>query len=109
MNEVEEKLQNTVDEANSWYLANRLAINTSKSNTMLIGTGPRLCNTDRTLDITIDGTHLELAASARYLGKNIDNTLNWGNQVQAVCKNLSFQIFKDFPYTYAEGATVADI
>ena len=48
LHEVEEKLQNIVDEANDWYVANRLAINTSKSNTMLIGTGQRLSDTDGT-------------------------------------------------------------
>ena len=61
---------------------------------MLIGIGQRLSDTDGTQDITIDGTSLELVSCVKYLGINIDNTLNWGNQVQAICKNLFYQISK---------------
>ena len=49
-----------------WYVANRLSINTSKSNTMLIGTRQRLSDTDMVLDVSINNSNLEQVQSVRY-------------------------------------------
>ena len=87
LNEVQLKLQSSVDNALVWLNNNRLLVNSSKSKCMLIGTRQRLANSS--LLIHINGTFLENCEYTKLLGLYIDSNLTWNKHVDFLCKKLS--------------------
>ena len=69
-----------------WFSANRLFVNTSKSNSILIGS-KQLLNS-RSLNIKINNIQLEQVSSIKLLGVYIDNNLTWSSQVEYLVNKL---------------------
>ena len=88
-NEVQLKLQSSVDNALVWLNKNRLLVNSSKSTCMLIGTRQRLASSS--LLIHINGTFLENCEYTKLLTLyiHLDKTLTWNKHVDFLCKKLS--------------------
>ena len=88
--EVEGKLQLCVTQLNDWYKNNKLCVNISKSEVMLLSS--RRKNVSDCLDITIDGTNLNYVECANYLGMRIDNHLLWDEYVNKLCGNVAAKL-----------------
>ena len=86
--EVNSKLQQCIDTVNDWYLKNKLTINTSKSNVMVISSRPK---TDHklSLSILVGNNKLPQVTHVKYLGIIIDNNLPWHVHIEHLCKKVN--------------------
>ena len=76
-----------------WYELNKLVINTSKSNVMLLTTRQMLSHmTDTDLNVHIGNHELLQCNNIKYLGVDIDNVLSWDIQTDSISKKLVFII-----------------
>ena len=89
--ELENKL-NT--ELNYLYdlLTNKLTLNISKTEYMIIGTSQRLSNNTESPTIRIGGSDLKRVSVTKSLGILIDENLNWKPQVENISKKVSQRI-----------------
>ena len=67
-------LNNTLSDVSEWYKANRLVLNVSKSNSMLIGSNAN-CNAND-FNVSLNGNQLICNETTKYLGLYIDDHLN---------------------------------
>ena len=84
-------LQQEVNSVSQWFDDNKLALNISKCNTMLIGSAPRI-STDafsETLGISMHNELIENTDEYCYLGLTVDSCLRWENHILKLCKKLS--------------------
>ena len=72
----------------TWFSANKLVINLSKTNCMLFSNK----RGNSRLSITIDNITLEEKDIITFLGVNIDNKLNWKSHIQHICNKISKSI-----------------
>ena len=89
INVVNKELQ----EVNNWFKANKLSVNASKTNFMILGT-PHMTST-RTredLNVTLDNTALERVKFTKFLGVLIDECLTWKNHINCISKTISRNI-----------------
>ena len=70
-------MQKCVDDIQEWYEQNKLVINRSKSNVMLVTTRQMFYHmVDKELNVLIDNQKLLQCTSMTYLGVEIDNTFS---------------------------------
>jgi exonuclease III len=91
--EVTEKLQKCLHGVQVWYNRNKLKINATKSNIMLLGTPQRLkfMNQDEFI-ISFDGVFLKRENCVKYLGVTIDSNLSWDQHISIMCKTIAHKI-----------------
>ena len=86
-------IQKCVTDVHEWYELNKLVINTSKSNVMLLTTRQMLSHmTDTDLNVHIGNHELLQRNNIKYLGVDIDNVLSWDIQTDSISKKLVFII-----------------
>ena len=89
--ELSSNMQKCVVDICEWYDKNKLIINRSKSNIMLVSTKQKLSRLDETdLDVYIGDHKLLQCNELSYLGVKIDCSLAWDTQTDIVCKKLVF-------------------
>ena len=89
--ELRSNMQKCVVDICEWYEQNKLIINRSKSNIMLVSTKQKLSRLDETdLDVYIGDHKLLQCNEISYLGIKIDCTLAWDTQTDIVCTKLVF-------------------
>ena len=77
-----------------WLLANKLSLNVSKSNFLIIN--PHQKKIDKPIALHIDNERLEQKDCAKYLGVIIDKQLNWKQHI----KQLNIKISKSIGLLY---------
>ena len=93
--ELKYNIQKCVTDVHEWYESNKLVINTSKSNVMLLTTRQMLSNMrDTALNVFIGNHKLPQCNSIKYLGVDIDNVLSWNLQTDSISKKLVFYDFQ---------------
>ena len=91
--ELKTNIQKCVTDVHEWYESNKLVINTSKSNVMLLTTRKMLSHmTDTDLNLHIGNHELLQCNNIKYLGVDIDNVLSWDIQTDSISKKLVFII-----------------
>ena len=84
-------MQKCVVDICEWYEKNRLIINRSKSNIMLVSNKQMAYRLDETdLDVYIGDHKLLQCNEINYLGVKIDCALSWDTQTDIVCTKLVF-------------------
>ena len=74
------------------YLAdNRLSLNATKTEFMIIGSKQRVKNFDQ-VDLNIQGQHIERVSQTKYLGVTIDSNITWSKHIETMYKRLSSKI-----------------
>ena len=89
--EASEKLQKDLDTLGGWCTSNMLSVNTKKSKVMLFGT-QRYIKSNQKPDLKLSNSKLEYVNHYKYLGVDLDETLNFKKHVQNVCKLASHKI-----------------
>ena len=82
-----EDLQCTIQ----WMRENKLSLNLSKTQCMLIGSAQKLAKC-RELKISVDNLSIETVQSAKLLGVYVDNCLSWKEHINYVSKKISRKI-----------------
>jgi hypothetical protein len=91
--QVTNQLQNIINGVNGWYEGNRLKVNPSKSEIILIGTKKKLQNVNAsTFIIDLNGTPMKNSEIVKYLGIMVDQHLSWSNEVSHLCKSVGYKL-----------------
>ena len=72
-----------------WLTANKLTLNASKTEFMLIGSRQRLSTFHNRSSLMIDGAPITHVTSMKSLGVHIDQTLSWNVHVENLCKKIA--------------------
>ncbi len=81
-----EQIMNTeLQKVSAWLLANKLSLNISKSNFLLISSR----KTDKSIKLKINSKDLKQENYTKYLGVIIDNNLNWKLHIKQINLKLS--------------------
>ena len=86
-------LQRCLRGVEGWYKANRLLVNTSKSNLMLIATEGKLKKIDKNkLNLLYGNLKLEYVSKIKYLGVTLESSLNWDAHIKTVVRTVAHKI-----------------
>ena len=89
VNVVNEELK----EVSNWFKANKLSVNASKTNYMVLGT-PHMTSVKvrKDLNVSLNNTTLERVRFTKFLGVLIDECLTWKQHIDCVSKTISRNI-----------------
>ena len=82
-----------LDKVSNWFKANKLSVNASKTNYMIMGT-PHMTSAEilQNINVLLDDTSLERVDYTKFLGVLIDENLTWKTHINCVSKTLSRNI-----------------
>ena len=92
LSRLNEALNEDLEHLDTWLTSNKLSLNVAKTQSMLVSTKAErnvLNMSNQNLQIKIHGTELEVVNKIKYLGVQVDNSLDWKSQVQAVSLKVS--------------------
>ena len=84
-----------LSEVNNWFKANKLSVNATKTNYMIMGTQHMTSMEDQSVsnvDIILDKTKLKGVDKTKFLGVTIDENLSWKNHIDDITKTISRNI-----------------
>ena len=76
----------------NWLKGNKLSLNVMKTHSMLISTKPKvkaLKSKNRSLRLKIHVHELEVVQKTKYLGQQIDNSLDWKVHIKVTSSKVS--------------------
>ena len=80
-------------EVSNWLKTNKLSVNASKTNYLLLGTSHMTSSKlQQDLNVILDNTVLDRVSHTKYLGVLIDENLTWKYHIDCVSKTLSRNI-----------------
>ena len=74
----------------NWLIANKLTLNMTKTEFMLIGSRQRLCTLTVPSRPSINGSPIEHVTTAKSLGVLIDDNLTWRSHIDKLTKKIAF-------------------
>lgn len=83
------KLNNQLDKLHHWLLANKLSLNVSKTEYMIIGSRQRLTQISTDPQISIGSQNIFRVTETKTLGVLVDGNISWKSHIDATCKKLS--------------------
>ena len=75
-----------------WLRGNKLSLNVKKTHSMLISSKQKhkiLNNQNEFLELRIQGAELKVMQSTKYLGVQVDNTLDWRERTKTISSKVS--------------------
>ena len=91
--DIEGKLNNDLEKVHAWLTANKLTLNSNKSEYMIIASRQKLNSIDATTtNISIAGQQITRVKSTESLGIIIDEQLKWHEHNNKQCKTISARI-----------------
>ena len=72
-----------------WLRANKLTLNMTKTEYMLIGSRQRLSTLNDSPRLTINDVHVKQVNEAKILGVVIDNKLDWNSHIEKITKKIA--------------------
>ena len=92
IDELNEAINNNLKQLDIWLQGNKLSLNVAKTNSMLVATKQKhniLNSRNDDLDLKIRDNDLEIIKKPKYLGVQIDNSLNWKEHIKTVSTKAS--------------------
>jgi len=86
---IDRNLNEDLSRVNYWLTANKLMLNASKTEFMLIGSRQRLSTFDSSPSLEIDGAPISQVTFTKSLGVYIDQNLSWNVHVHNLCKKIA--------------------
>ena len=90
--QLNEAISHDLTQVEKWLKGNKLSLNLLKTNAMLISTKPKqkaLRERSESLKLRIPESELEVVQKTKYLGVQIDNSLDWKEPVKTVSSKVS--------------------
>ena len=84
-----------LSEVSNWFKANKLSVNATKTNYMIMGTQHMTSMEDQSVsnvDIILDKTKLKRVDKTKFLGVTIDENLSCKNHIDGITKTISRNI-----------------
>ena len=82
-------LNHDLANVNKWLIANRLTLNQSKTEFMLIGSRQRIATFRSVPCLEIDGVPIDKVLQAKSLGVYLDENLSWNIQINELTKKIT--------------------
>ena len=82
-------LNQDLDNVHNWLRANKLTLNMTKTEFMLIGSRQRLSTLTDSPTITIHDSQVSQVTTAKPLGVTIDNKLDWSSHIDKLTKKVA--------------------
>ena len=92
MPQLNEGINEDLEKLDEWLMGNKLSLNVAKIHSMLIASQQKhksLTHSDIRFDCKIREREIEMCSKAKYLGVQIDDNLNWKEQIRAVSAKVS--------------------
>lgn len=89
LDELQSLVNKDLDCINSWLLANKLTLNMTKTEFIIIGSGNRIKNIVNPINIILGNQSLSRVKSSKSLGVIIDDGLIWDEQIDSIVKKIS--------------------
>ena len=92
LTQLNEAMNSDLSKLETWLQGNKLSLNVAKTHSMLISTKQKhksLKSRNEALDLKIRDNELEVVQKTKYLGVQIDCSLNWKEQIKAVSTKVS--------------------
>ena len=86
---IESCLSEDLLNVHTWLNANKLTLNMTKTEFMLIGSGQRLNTIAVSPSLLMNGTRVKQVASTKSLGITIDDKLSWNNHIEKLTKKIA--------------------
>jgi len=84
---IQSSLFHDLEKQNKWLVSNRITLNATKTEFMLIGSRQRLSTLSDTLKVSID-VPTEQVSSMKSLGVFINENLTWHSDIDKLCKKI---------------------
>ena len=81
-----------LEEVSNWFKTNKLPVNASKTNYMILGTSHMTSVKAQHFNVILDDTVLDRVKCTKFLGVLIDENLTWKCHIDCVSKTLSRNI-----------------
>ena len=89
---IQSSLSHDLEKLSKWLVSNRLTLNATKTEFMLISSRQRLTTLSDTLELSIDNVLSEQVPSVKSLGIYIDDNLTWHSHIDKLCKKIASAI-----------------
>ena len=89
VDEIDECINSDLEEIRLWLAANKLTLNLTKTEFLLIGSRQRLSNLPESLAVRINQSCVEQVSTAKSLGVYIDQNLNWETHIRETSKKIA--------------------
>ena len=92
IDQLNEAINNDLKQLDIWLQGNKLSFNVAKTNSMLVATKQKhniLNSRNDDLDLKIRDNDLEIIQKTKYLGVQIDKSLNWKEHIKTVSTKVS--------------------
>ena len=88
--DLENLMNSSLVNLNRWLIANKLSLNITKTEFMVIGSRQRLATFDNhELRVTVDSEPVRQVPSTKTLGLTLDENLTWKNHIEVISKKVS--------------------
>ena len=78
-----------LESLDKWLITNKLSLNVSKTEFMLVTTRQKRQFIDEALSISIKNKPIKQVKSSKTLGLHIEETLSWSKHIEHICKKVS--------------------
>ena len=89
VDQISVKLDTEIQKIHAWLTANKLKLNTTKTEFMVIGSKHNLTKVQSDPTITIGNNNIKRVYQIKSLGVIIDDKLNWKKNILSICKKTS--------------------
>ena len=89
LNEIDDYLNNDLKSVNTWLSSNKLTLNLTKTEFLIITSRQRRVYLSDNPSLTINNFPIEQVSSTKSLGVIIDENLSWNTHIKTVCKKIS--------------------
>ena len=89
---IQSSLSHDLEKLSKWLVSNRLTLNATKTEFMLIGSRQRLSTLSDTLEISIDNIPIEQVSSVKSLVIYIDENLTWHSHIDKLSEKIASAI-----------------
>jgi hypothetical protein len=83
------KLNNDLENIHQWLLANKLTLNTSKTEYMIVGSRQRVSKIDDEAEIKLGDNKIKKVSETKTLGVIVDDQLKWNSHINTVATKVS--------------------
>ena len=76
-------------EVTNWFQTNKLSVNASKTNFMIMGTTHQTSKPENSIKVILDNVELSRMNKTKFIGVLIDENLTWKDHIDAISKTMS--------------------
>ena len=90
--DIQTNLNTKLENIHNWLTANKLNLNMTKTDFMLIGSRRRLSNLTASPKFAVNDFPVTKVSTAKSLGVIIDDNLDWGSHIENIIQKVSYGI-----------------